>query len=110
MAKKVLIPEFIEGFDNFAFVEVVNHDDLDDKTRFMAILATLLGCEGMDEFRAMLPAALNFGVTPVEIKGIVYQAVNYLGTGRVFPFLKITNEALANKAWLRCVNEAAKSA
>lgn len=90
-------PEFIERFDNFAFDEVVNQDDLDDKTRFMAILATLLGCQGTDEFRAMVPAALNFGVSPVEIKEIVYQAVAYLGIGRVFPFLKITNEVLQEK-------------
>ena len=58
----------------------------------MAILATLLGCQGVDEFRCMVPAALNFGVTPVEIKEIVYQAVAYLGIGRVFPFLKAANE------------------
>jgi len=86
--------EFIERFDNFAFDEVVGHDDLDDRTRFMAILATLLGCQGIDEFRAMLPAALNFGVTPVEAKEIVYQSVAYLGIGRVFPFLKAVNEVL----------------
>lgn len=66
-------PEFIERFDNFAFDEVVNQDDLDDRTRFMAILATLLGCQGIDEYRAMVPAAMNFGVTPVEIKEITYQ-------------------------------------
>lgn len=47
------------------------------------------------EFWAMLPEALNFGVTPVEIKEIVYQAVAYCGIGRVFPFLKITNEVLS---------------
>jgi 4-carboxymuconolactone decarboxylase len=34
-------PEFIEQFDNFAFDEVVNQDDLDDRTRRVAILATL---------------------------------------------------------------------
>ena len=92
-------PEFIERFDNFAFDEVVNQDgvQLDDKTRFLAILATLLGCQGIDEFRAMLPAALNFGVTPVEIKEIVYQAVAYLGIGRVFPFLKAVNQMLEAK-------------
>ena len=90
-------PEFMERFDNFAFDEVVNQDDLDDKTRFMAILATLLGCQGTDEFRAMIPAALNFDVTPVEVKEIVYQAVAYLGIGRVFPFLKITNEVLKER-------------
>ena len=86
-------PEFIERFDNFAFDEVINQEgqDLDDKTRWMAILATLLGCQGIDEFTALVPAALYFGVTPVEIKEIVYQAVAYLGIGRVFPFLKAVN-------------------
>ena len=85
-------PEFIERFDNFAFDEVVNTCPLDGKTRFMAILAALLGCQGIDEFRAMTPAAMEFGVSPVEIREIVYQAVAYLGIGRVFPFLKAMNE------------------
>ena len=91
-------PEFIERFDNFAFDEVINEEGqgLDDKTRFMAILATLLGCQGIDEFKCMLPAALRFGVTPVEAKEIVYQAVAYLGIGRVFPFLKATNAVLTD--------------
>lgn len=90
-------PEFIERFDNFAFDEVVNQDDLDDRTRFMAILATLLGCQSFDEYRAMVPAAMNFGVTPVEIKEITYQAAAYLGIGRVFPFLKANNEIFNEK-------------
>ncbi len=90
-------PEFITLFDNFAFDEVVNSDDLDDKTRMIAILATLLGCQGIDEFRPMLNASLNMGVTPVEAKEVVYQAVAYLGIGRVFPFLKATNEILVER-------------
>jgi 4-carboxymuconolactone decarboxylase len=92
-------PEFIERFDNFAFDEVIHMPEIggkevDDRTRHMAILATLLGCQGIDEFKAMLPAAMNFGVTPVEIKEIVYQAVAYLGIGRVFPFLHAVNDFL----------------
>ena len=92
-------PEFIERFDNFAFDEVINMPDIggkevDGRTRHMALLATLLGCQGIDEFKAMLPAAMNFGMTPVEIKEITYQAVAYLGIGRVFPFLKAVNEFL----------------
>ena len=90
-------PEFIERFDNFTFDEVVNNDDLDDKTRWLAILATLLGCQGIDEFKALVPAAMNFGVSPVEIKEVVYQAVAYLGIGRVFPFLKAANEIFTAK-------------
>ncbi|WP_419872781.1 carboxymuconolactone decarboxylase family protein [Candidatus Pristimantibacillus sp. PTI5] len=87
-------PEFIERFDNFAFDEVVNQDDLDERARMMAILSVLIGCQGIDEFKAMLPASLNFGVTPVEAKEIVYQSVPYLGIGRVFPFLHAVNEVL----------------
>ena len=92
-------PEFIERFDNFAFDEVINQkgQGLDDKTRWMAILATLIGCQGSLEYEKILPAAMNFGVAPVEIKEIVYQAVAYLGIGRVFPFLKIANEVLTEK-------------
>lgn len=87
-------PEFIERFDNFAFDEVVNTVQLDDKTRYLGWLATLLGCQGIDEFRAMLPAALRNGLTPAEAKEVVYQAVAYLGIGRMFPFFKAANEVL----------------
>ena len=92
-------PEFIERFDNFAFDEVVNEEgiELDQKTRMICILAVLLGCQGIDEFQAMLSAAMNFGVTPVEIKEIVYQAVDYLGIGRVFPFLHVVNDTFEAK-------------
>ena len=90
-------PELVERFENFAFDEVVNQDDIDDRTRFMAILATLLGCQGIDEFRVMVPAALNFGVTPVEVKEIVYQSTAYLGIGRVLPFIKAVNEILQER-------------
>ncbi len=88
--------EFIERFDNFAFDEVVNHSKLDNKTRWLAILATVIGCQGIDEYKALLPAAINFGVTPTEVKETVYQSVAYLGIGRVFPFLRGTNEVFAD--------------
>lgn len=92
-------PEFIERFDNFAFDEVVNEEgqELDDRTRMIVILAVLIGSSSVDEFRGMANAALNFGVTPVEIKEIVYQGTDYLGIGRVFPFLKTINDVLETR-------------
>ena len=89
-------PEFAERFEHFAFEEVVNEpgQKLDAATRHLAILATLLGCQGIDAFREELPAALDSGVTPVMAKEVVYQAVDYLGIGRVMPFLKAANEVL----------------
>lgn len=86
-------PEFIEIFDNFAFDEIIQmtQDTIDESTRFLTILAMLVGCQGIDEFKAMVPPALRFGVTPTEIKEMIYQATAYLGIGRVFPFLKVSN-------------------
>lgn len=88
--------EFMERFEHFAFEEVVNEkgQELESKVRYTAILATLLGCQGTDAFRMMLPKALDAGVTPVMAKEIVYQATDYLGFGRVLPFISITNEIL----------------
>ena len=88
--------EFIERFEHFAFEEVVNEkgQELEPGIRYRAILATLIGCQGTDAFRMMLPKALDAGVTPVMAKEIVYQATDYLGFGRVLPFVNITNEIL----------------
>ena len=87
-------PEFMELFTSFVLDEVVRQGDLDEPTRMMAILATLLGCQGTEEFRVQLPAALRAGVTPVQAKEILYQAVAYLGMGRVRPFFDVTNQIL----------------
>ena len=81
-------PEFMELFANFALDEVVNQGDLDDAARMMAILAALLGCQGVEEYRVLLPAALRAGITPVQVKEILYQSVAYLGIGRVSLFLR----------------------
>ena len=89
--------EYMQRFEAFAFGEVVEQvkTQLDDHTRYICYLATLLGCQGIDEYRELLPEALDKGVTPVEVKEIVYQSTAYLGMGRVRPFLTVTNEVLA---------------
>ena len=94
---KVTDPEFIELFDNFAFDEVLAHGDLDDRTRLMMILAALIASQTLGEFRIMLRGALNLGVTPVEAKEILYQAVPYCGIAKVFDFLHATNEVLEER-------------
>ena len=92
-------PEFMERMEHFATDEVVGEpgQQLEEPTRHMAILATLLGCQGIDQFRLELPQALDAGVTPVMAKEIVDQAVDYLGIGRVRPFLDATNAILAGR-------------
>ncbi len=87
-------PELVEYFDNFAFDEVATHGGLDTRTRLMTQLAALIAAQALAEYRVMVGAALTVGVTPIEIKEIVYQAVGYVGMGKAFDFLHATNDVL----------------
>ena len=90
-------PELVEIFDNFAFDEVLRHGNLDAKTRLMVQVASMIACQAVREYRVMLAAALTVGVTPVEAKEIVYQAVPYVGMAKVFDFIHATNDLLAER-------------
>jgi 4-carboxymuconolactone decarboxylase len=90
-------PELIAIFDNFAFDEVLAQGQLDTKTRVMMTLAALIGSQAVGEYKIMADAALNAGVTPVEIKEILYQSVAYVGMARAFDFLQATNDVLTNR-------------
>ena len=90
-------PELIEVFDNFAFDEVLRESALDLRTRLMVQLAALIASQAAGEYRVMLAAALGAGVTPVEAKEIVYQAIPYAGLAKVFDFLHVTNEVLTER-------------
>ena len=94
---KVTDPELIEIFDNFAFDESLRHTRLDSRTRLMVQLAALIGCQALREYRIMLGAALPSGVTPVEAREIVYQAVPYAGMSKVFDFIHATNDVLSER-------------
>jgi 4-carboxymuconolactone decarboxylase len=90
-------PELIEVFDNFAFDEVISYGNLDTRTRMMIILSSLIASQTLTEYRTMLGGALNVGVTPIEVKEIVYQAVPYVGMAKVIDFLIATNEILESR-------------
>ncbi len=85
-------PEFAEFLGNFAYTEAVKDSKLSPRTRYMAIIATLLGCQGIDAFRAVLPEALDSGLTPAEVKEVIYQGTAYLGLGRTYAFISAAND------------------
>lgn len=87
-------PEFARRFDHFAFEEVPGEagQQLEPATRWLAVLAALVGCQGLDAYRELLPRALADGLAPQAVKEMVYQSVDYLGMGRMWPFLSATNQ------------------
>lgn len=84
-------PEFAELFESFAFDEVRRTSRLDDRTRMLLILASLIAMHTLTEYEIILKGALQAGVTPVEIKELIYQAVPYAGVARIVDVLDITN-------------------
>lgn len=92
-------PEFMERMEYFTLEETVKEpgQELPGDVRYLAILSVLLGCQGMDVYKEKLKEALEQGVTPVMVKEMVYQAVDYLGLGRVMPYLEATNEVLISQ-------------
>ena len=63
----------------------------------MVILASMIASQTLSEYKVMLGGALNIGVTPVEVKEIVYQAVPYLGIAKAFDFIHATNAILESR-------------
>jgi len=90
-------PELIEIFDNWAFDEVISSGNLDTKTRIMMILGSTIACQAPTEYKMMMNAALNVGITPVEVKEILYQSVPYVGISKVIDFIYLTNEILKER-------------
>lgn len=86
-------PEFVELYANFAFDEVfAQSNKLDLQTRLKLILGALIATQGHAEFKTMLAASLKNGISPVEIKEIIYQATAYVGFGKSADFLNACNE------------------
>lgn len=94
---QVTDPELIEVFDNFAFDDVLQYGNVETKTRLMVILAAMIASQTLNEYKVMLGGALNVGVSPIEVKEIVYQAVPYVGIAKAFDFIHATNEILASR-------------
>ncbi|MFC9840979.1 carboxymuconolactone decarboxylase family protein [Rhodococcus sp. NPDC127530] len=57
----------------------------------------MIGAQALTEYRVILGAALTVGVTPVEVKEVVYQAVPYVGMGKVVDYLHATNDVLTSR-------------
>jgi 4-carboxymuconolactone decarboxylase len=83
--------------DHTFTLKVTDEPSLDPRTRLMVQLAAIIASHAVAEYRVMLGGALNLGVTPIEVKEIVYQAVPYVGMAKVFDILHVTNDVFAQR-------------
>ncbi len=100
-------PELMTILQRFIFGEVFYTGNLDDKTRELITITVLTTNQTLPQLNAHTNAALNIGVTPIEIREVVYQTALFIGFPKVLNALDTINSVfksrgiplpLANKA------------
>lgn len=90
-------PELTKIFGNFAFGEVQKYSNLDTRTRILVTMASAITVNAKTTYLQTLHAALSNGITPLEIKEVLYHAVPYAGMAKVEEMVEIANKFLENR-------------
>lgn len=85
-------PEFQDILSRFIFGEVFDQGTLTDIQRELLTLVVLTVNQTLPQLKAHVSAALNVGVTPVEIKEAVYQCAPYIGFPKTLNAIHEVNE------------------
>lgn len=88
-------PEMMDILQKFIFGEVFRTGELDIKTREMITCVTLATMQTLPQLKAHAGAALNVGVTPVELREAIYSCAPFIGFPPAIKALKIIKEASA---------------
>jgi 4-carboxymuconolactone decarboxylase len=78
----------------FIFGEVFYQGNLDDRMRELITLVVLATNQTLPQLKAHVLAALNVGLTPIEIKEAVYQCAPYIGFPKTLNAINEVNEVL----------------
>ncbi|WP_342048836.1 carboxymuconolactone decarboxylase family protein [Bacillus sp. OTU530] len=96
-AAQVTDPDFQDILSHFIFGEVFYQGNLDDKQRELITLVVLATNQTLPQLKAHVSAALNVGLTPVEIKEAVYQCAPYIGFPKTLNAINEINEVFKAK-------------
>ena len=84
-------PEFMAILQKFIFGEVFTIGDLDHKTRELITCTTLAVMQTLPQLKAHASAALNVGVTPVELREAIYQCAPFIGFPKTLNAIGVIN-------------------
>jgi 4-carboxymuconolactone decarboxylase len=90
-------PDFQDILSRFIFGEVFFQGNLVDKQRELITLVVLATNQTLPQLKAHVSAALNVGLTPVEIKEAVYQCAPYIGFPKTLNAISEVNEVFKSK-------------
>ncbi|MEH7116291.1 carboxymuconolactone decarboxylase family protein [Neobacillus vireti] len=90
-------PDFQDILSRFIFGEVFYQGNLDDKQRELITLVVLTTNQTLPQLKAHVAAALNVGLSPVEIKEAVYQCAPYIGFPKTLNAINEVNDVFKAK-------------
>lgn len=89
--------ELYEIMKRFIYGEVWQHGNLEPKIRELIIIAVNITNNNMEQCAEHVEAALNIGMSPVEIKETLYQCAPYVGFSKVQNAIVVTNQIFEEK-------------
>lgn len=90
-------PEIMDILQKYIFGEVFRTGDLDIKTREMITCVCLATMQQLPQLKGHAGAALNVGVTPIELREAVYQCAPIIGFPKVLNAMSAVNEAFTER-------------
>ena len=90
-------PELMQVLRNLTYGDVYAIGNLDDKTRGLVTLVVLTTNQNLPQIKAHTDAALNVGVSQIQIREALYQAAAFVGFPKVINALQLVDEVLASR-------------
>lgn len=90
-------PELMTILQRSIFGEVFYVGNLDDKTRELITLTALATNQTLPQLTAHTNAALNIGVTPIEIREVIYQLAPFIGFPKVLNAMEVVNKIFESR-------------
>ena len=84
-------PEMMAILQKYIFGEVFTVGELDMKTREMITVTSLAVQQTLPQLKAHITAALNAGVTPIEMREIIYQLAPFIGFPKTLNAIGVMN-------------------
>nr|WP_186974413.1 carboxymuconolactone decarboxylase family protein [Bacteroides intestinalis] len=90
-------PEIMDILQKYIFGEVFRTGDLDMKTREMITCVSLAAMQQLPQLKSHAGAALNVGVTPIELREAIYQCAPIIGFPKVLNALGTINSTFTER-------------
>ena len=90
-------PELMAILRHLIFGEVFHIGALDDRTRELITIVILVTNQTLPQLRSHTAAALNVGVSPIEIREAVYQCAPFLGFPKTLNGVAVINEVFTER-------------